>query len=196
MIEKGSTTYGVNKAGFTLHSAIHDARNDINAILHVHTPQAAGISALKCGLLPISQEAMICGNVGYHDYEGILIDENMKKVIVKDLGLRRILILRNHGVVFCGQSIEEAFFWLMTFMTAVDIQFHAMSAANGIENLVVPPERVLQQVQRVLQVGVNQQSSDGIQWKIGDMEFEAEMRRLDSMDYNTGYAYKKPNLNQ
>jgi adducin len=55
VIEKGSTTYGVNKAGFTLHSAIHDARNDINAILHVHTPQAAGISALKCGLLPISQ---------------------------------------------------------------------------------------------------------------------------------------------
>ena len=68
-------------------------------------------------------------------------------------------------------------------MTAVDIQFHAMSAANGVDNLVIPPERVLQQVQRVLQVGVNQQSSDGIQWKIGDMEFEAEMRRLDSMVY-------------
>ena len=82
----------------------------------------------------------------------------------------------------------------MTFMTAVDIQFHAMSAANGIENLVVPPERVLQQVQRVLQVGVNQQSSDGIQWKIGDMEFEAEMRRLDSMVFFFNKNFKNYSL--
>jgi adducin len=63
VIEKGSTTWGLNKAGFTLHSTIHDARSDINAVLHIHTPKAAGISALKSGLLPISQESLLCGRV-------------------------------------------------------------------------------------------------------------------------------------
>jgi adducin len=75
VIETGSTTFGINKAGFTLHSTIHDARQDLNAVLHIHTPVAAGLAALKSGLLPISQEAFICGKVGYHDYEGILVDE-------------------------------------------------------------------------------------------------------------------------
>ena len=98
----------MNKAGFTLHSTIHNARQDINAVLHVHTAVGAGLSALKCGLLPISQEALICGNVSYHDYEGILVDEPMRKKIKNDLGPKnKIMILRNHGVAFCGETIEE-----------------------------------------------------------------------------------------
>lgn len=195
VIEHGSNSYGVNKAGFTLHSAIHDARSDVNAVIHVHTPEAAGISALKCGLLPISQEALICtaAGVGYHDYEGILIDEPMKQRIADDLGFRRILVLRNHGAVFCGNTIEEAYLWLITFMTAVKVQFMAMSAANGVENLIIPPPRVVQQVAEVLVSGVNAQSSDGIDWNIGEMDFEAEMRKLDSEGYNTGYEYKTAN---
>jgi len=70
----------------------------------------------------------------------------MKKVIASDLGDKRILMLRNHGAAFCGESIEEAFFWLYTFMTAVRIQHVAMSSANGVENIVVPPQRVVDQV--------------------------------------------------
>lgn len=111
MIERGTTTYGVNRAGFTLHSTIHGARKDINAVIHLHTGIAAGLSALKCGFLPISQEALICGKVGYHDYAGILVDEAMKEKIVKDLGSYKILILRNHGVAFCGSTLEEAWFF-------------------------------------------------------------------------------------
>ncbi len=82
VIEPGNTTYGLNFAGFTLHSAIHDAREDINAVLHVHTAEAAGASALQCGFLPISQEAIICtaAGVGYHDYGGVLVDTDMRQV--------------------------------------------------------------------------------------------------------------------
>lgn len=180
VIERGSTTYGVNKAGFTLHSTIHNARNDVNAVIHLHTGVAAGLSALKFGFLPISQEALICGNVGYHDYAGILVDDKMRERIKNDLGQNKILILRNHGVVFCGKTIEEAWFYLMTFMTAVDIQFHALSASNGIDNLITPPNDVLEQVQSIVRKGgVSEKQTDGVQWNIGELEFEAEMRQLD-----------------
>lgn len=194
VIEKGNTTYGLNFAGFTLHSAIHDARDDINAVLHVHTGEIAGASALKCGFLPISQEAIICtaAGIGYHDYEGVLIDEEMRGVIAKDLGKNRILMLNNHGAAFCGTTIEEAFFWLYTFMTAVKIQHVAMSSANGVENLIVPPKRITEQMQMLLESGsVNHQSDDGIEWQLGEMDFEAEMRQLDRQGYKTGYPYKK-----
>jgi hypothetical protein len=91
-------------------------------------------------------------------------------------------VLRNHGAAFCGSTIEEAFFWLYTFMTAVRIQHIAMSSANGVENLVVPPSRITEQMKMLLENGaVNSQSSDGIEWGLGEMEFEAEMRLLDSL---------------
>lgn len=123
---------------------------------------------------------MICGEVSYHDYAGILVDEDMRKKIEKDLGPKnKILVLRNHGAVFCGANLEEAVFWLLTFMAAADIQFHALASSNGLDNLVIPPKHVLEQVQRVIKTGVNEKPSDGIDWKFGEMEFEAEMRRMD-----------------
>ena len=194
VIERGSTTYGLNKAGFVLHSTIHSARKDINAIIHVHTGLAAGLSTLKCGFLPISQEALICGEVSYHDYAGIFVDDEMRERIKKDLGPKnKIMILRNHGVVACGTTIEEAWFYFFTFMFAASIQLNALAAANGVENLIVPPKHVLDQVQRVVKAadGVNEKRSDGVEWRLGEMEFEAEMRKLDLMGYNTGYPFKK-----
>jgi adducin len=189
VIDRGSTSYGLNKAGFLLHSVIHTARPDVNAVIHIHTGLAAGLSTLKCGFLPISQEALIVGQVSYHDYGGILVDEDMKERIRNDLGPRnKVMILRNHGVVACGRTIEEAWLYLFTFMFAAQIQFNAMAAAaNGVQDLIVPPKHVLDQVQRVVQGmesgggGVNEKSADGVQWKLGEMEFEAEMRSLDRL---------------
>ncbi len=131
--------------------------------------------------MPISQEAIICGKVAYHDYAGILVDEPMRKKIVNDLGQSKIMILRNHGAAFCGSSIEEVWFWAEAFMTAAEIQLKALSAANVKENIIVPPDHVLTQVQNVLKKGVNEKPADGISWNIGEMEFEGEMRRLDSL---------------
>ena len=182
VIEKGSTTFGLNKAGFTLHSAIHSARNDINAVLHLHTIEASALSILKCGLLPISQEALICGQVGYHDYEGILVDEAMKERIRNDLGPKnKILILRNHGVAFCGLTLEECWFWMFNFMKAAQIQLKAMSSAQSVSDLIIPPERVLKQVQRVIEHGVIEKSKDGIEWGLGEMDLEAEIRHMDAL---------------
>ena len=116
VIDRGSTTYGLNMAGFVLHSTIHEARPDVNAVIHVHTAAAAGISSVKSGLLPLSQEALIIGDVGYHNYRGVLIDDEMRKIIAKDLGSHNVLILRNHGVAICGATLEEAYLRLINFM--------------------------------------------------------------------------------
>lgn len=182
MIDKGSTTYGLNKAGFTLHSAIHEGRPDLNAIIHIHSGVAAGLASLKHGFLPISQESFICNPITYHDYAGILVDAPMKAKIISDLGPRsRVLALRNHGVVLCGTAMEDAWALLVMFMVACEIQFHALAAANGMQNVIVPSMDILKQVQQVLMKGVNEKSADGIDWKLGEMETEAEMRRLDRL---------------
>ena len=99
------------------------------------------------------------------------------------------MILRNHGAVFCGETIEEAWFYLMTFMTAADIQFHALSGAKGPENLFIPPKETLEQVQKVIksQTMVNEKPVDGVHWKLGELEFEAEMRRLDRLVSNVKF---------
>jgi adducin len=184
VIEQGSSTFGVTKTGFMFHSIVHEARPEINAVIHVHTGVAAGLSALKCGFLPISQNALLVGHVGYHDYAGLLLDDDMRERIKRDVANYNVLVLRNHGVVAMGRTIEEAWFYLYTFMNAADIQFNALAAAGGVENLVVPPVEVLDQVQKYINAAhiiENTTGSDRIMWGTGDMEFEANMRRLDRL---------------
>lgn len=134
VIDPGSTTFGINHAGYTLHSAIHKARPDLKCVIHLHTPAAVAISAMKCGFLTLSQEALFCGNVSYHDYSGILIDQNVKKKIVEDLGpTNRVMILRNHGFVACGETVEEAWRYAYNMIKASEIQARSLSV--GIDQL-------------------------------------------------------------
>jgi len=86
VLNTGSSSLGFNAAGFTLHSAVHNCRQDLNCVIHVHTPDVVAVSTMECGLLPISQESMIVGDVSYHPYEGILVDMNEKKNIQDNLG--------------------------------------------------------------------------------------------------------------
>ncbi|VDM72854.1 unnamed protein product, partial [Strongylus vulgaris] len=109
VLDHGSTKLGINQAGYTLHSAIHRARKDLMCVIHLHTPAVAAVSAMKCGLLPLCQEAMIVGPVAYHDYQGILVEINEGDSLVKDMGTHSVMILRNHGFVVGGSTIEEAF---------------------------------------------------------------------------------------
>jgi adducin len=89
---------------------------------------------MKCGLLPLSQEALICGKISYHDYRGILIDQEVKKIIVEDLGpINKVMILRNHGFVACGETIEEAWYYAFNMIKASEIQARAVSI--GIDQL-------------------------------------------------------------
>ncbi len=101
---------GINKAGFTIHSAIHAARADAHCVLHTHSVAGVAVSCLEEGLLPLNQWAMqFHGRIAYHDYEGIALDLAERERLVRDLGDKPVMILRNHGLLVCGRSVGEAF---------------------------------------------------------------------------------------
>ncbi|XP_078142488.1 alpha-adducin isoform X1 [Centroberyx gerrardi] len=193
IVDRGSTNLGVNQAGFTLHSAIYAARPDIKCIVHVHTPAGAAVSAMKCGLLPISPEALSLGEVAYHDYHGILVDEEESALIQRNLGPNsKVLILRNHGLVSVGETVEEAFYYIHNLVTACEIQVRTLASAGGPDNLVM-----LDPAKYKLRPRVPEPAGDGTshpKWQIGEQEFEALMRMLDNLGYRTGYPYRCPAL--
>ncbi|XP_066566645.1 alpha-adducin isoform X14 [Amia ocellicauda] len=191
IVDRGSTNLGVNQAGFTLHSAIYAARPDIKCIVHIHTAAGAAVSAMKCGLLPISPEALSLGEVTYHDYHGILVDEE-KVWVQKDLGpTSKVLILRNHGLVAIGETVEEAFYYIHNLVRACEIQVRTLSSAGGPENLVM-----LDPLKYKARNHTPEPSTDAShpKWQIGEQEFEALMRMLDNLGYRTGYPYRCPAL--
>uniref|UniRef100_A0A671Q686 Alpha-adducin n=1 Tax=Sinocyclocheilus anshuiensis TaxID=1608454 RepID=A0A671Q686_9TELE len=194
IVDRGSTNLGVNQAGFTLHSAIYAARPDIKCIVHIHTPAGAAVSAMKCGLLPISPEALSLGEVAYHDYHGILVDEEENILIQKNLGPKsKVLILRNHGLVTVGETVEEAFYYIHNLVTACEIQVRTLASAGGPDNLVMlDPSKYKSRPRHLEPVGDG--SSSHPKWQIGEQEFEALMRMLDNLGYRTGYPYRCPAL--
>jgi ribulose-5-phosphate 4-epimerase/fuculose-1-phosphate aldolase len=100
------TGYPVNPAGFTIHSAIHEAREDAKAVLHLHTPDGTAVSTLEQGLLPLNQTAqLVIGDLAYHDYEGVAFDHAEKPRLVADLGTKNVMLLRNHGTLTVGNTV-------------------------------------------------------------------------------------------
>ena len=116
IVWKPDTAYGINRSGFVIHGAIHSARPDVQCVIHTHTRAGMAVSAMKCGLLPLTQTAMRFHNrVSYHDYEGPAIDLDERQRLVRDLGTNDVMMLRNHGILACGRSVAEAFnilYWL------------------------------------------------------------------------------------
>ena len=104
----GDDRFEVNAAGFTIHSALHTARHDVECVVHLHTTAGMAVAAMKCGLLPINQISMQFYNrVAYHDYEGISLELDERERIVKSIGNKDYLILRNHGLLTTGRSVAE-----------------------------------------------------------------------------------------
>ncbi|MBL4865565.1 MAG: class II aldolase/adducin family protein, partial [Pseudomonadales bacterium] len=102
--------YGVNPAGFTIHSAVHMARPEAGAVMHLHTSAGMAVSAQAKGLLPLTQTAMLVrSKVTYHDYEGVAVDLEERERLVNDLGEKDLMILRNHGTLSVGNTVPEAF---------------------------------------------------------------------------------------
>ncbi|XP_060762787.1 beta-adducin isoform X1 [Neoarius graeffei] len=195
VIEQGSTTLGVDVSAFNLHSAIYSARPDVRCLLHLHTPATAAVSAMKCGLLPLSHEALLVGEVAYYDYNGVMEEEEDRVGLQKSLGPTcKVLVLRNHGFMALGESVEEAFYTIYHIQTACQIQVSALCCAGGEENLIM------------LDRNVHRASAAGtVGWagstfgpmhksRLGEHEFEALMRTLDNLGYRTGYAYRFPVL--
>ena len=127
---------GYNEAGFLIHGCVHEARPEAQCVIHTHTRAGVAISAMKCGLLPISQHAMrIQRQVTYHDYEGIALDMDERATMAKDLGkTSKAMILRNHGLLTLGVSVREAFELMYYLDCACQIQVDAMS--GGMANVL------------------------------------------------------------
>ena len=131
---------GINPAGFVIHSAIFAARADIRCVLHTHSRYGTAVSLLECGLLPVSQFALqYYDRVAYHDYEGVSLDLDERDRLTQSLGNRKVMILRNHGLLTAGRTIPEAFILAYYLEKSCEVQVLAQSTGS---RLVTPPEAV------------------------------------------------------
>jgi ribulose-5-phosphate 4-epimerase/fuculose-1-phosphate aldolase len=138
-----ATSWPVNPAGFVIHSAIHARRHDAACVMHTHTLHGMAVAAQAGGLLPLNQISIEFHNeVALHEYEGIAADDNLdeRERIVRDLGLKHCLIMRNHGLLTVGQTVAEAFYWMYYLDQSCRIQIAAQSSGA---KLSMPPEDVL-----------------------------------------------------
>ncbi|MEL6661385.1 MAG: class II aldolase/adducin family protein [Pseudomonadota bacterium] len=135
------TEYFINPAGFTIHSAVHAAREDAHVVMHLHTNDGVAVSAQSEGLLPISQTAMLVRHdLAYHDYEGVALDHDERERIVADIGDKSNLLLRNHGTLTVGATAAECFLRMFFLERACSMQVRALSA--GRPNLTIPDQKV------------------------------------------------------
>jgi len=133
-----STPFITNPAGFTIHSAIHMAREDAHAVMHLHTPAGQAVSAHNDGLLPLTQTAMLIrGEIAFHDYEGVAVDLDERERLVAELGAKNAMILRNHGTLAVGKNVGECFIRLYYLERACQAQIMALSAGDNLNN---PPQ--------------------------------------------------------
>jgi ribulose-5-phosphate 4-epimerase/fuculose-1-phosphate aldolase len=142
-----STPYFINPAGFTIHSAIHAAREDAQCVIHCHSDAGVAVSAQRDGLLPISQTAMACtGDLAYHDYEGVALDLDERERLVKDLGNQHFMLLRNHGTLTVGESAASAFMRMYYLERACKMQVLAQAGGDLLACDTNMEERVGAQV--------------------------------------------------
>jgi ribulose-5-phosphate 4-epimerase/fuculose-1-phosphate aldolase len=162
VVDVGQQSRRVNAAGFTIHSAIHMAREDLMCVIHTHTAAGMAVAAQKHGLLPISQHALkFYGKLAYHGYEGIALDIDERERLVADLGQHSSMILANHGLLCAGRTIPEAFNNIYYLERACQAQVAALS---GGAELIYPPEEVRQHTAQQF-VGDNDPARYDFMWE-------------------------------
>ncbi len=167
--------YDINPAGFTIHSAIHAAREDAICIMHTHSINGVAVSAQEDGLLPLSQTSIIAGHsLAYHDYEGIALCEDEKPRLVADLGDKLSLMLRNHGLLTVGQNCADAFLRMYLLEAACMIQVRALAGNRALHAV---PQSILDNIGEQL-VAVTRGQGGLLAWP-------GLLRRLDRR--NPGY---------
>ncbi len=167
------TPYFINPAGFTIHSAIHEAREDAHFVMHLHSDAGVAVAAQKDGLLPISQHALIAlPRLAYHSYEGIALNHDEKVRLVADLGDKNLMLLRNHGTLSAAKTAADCWTWMFYLERACKQQVMALSA--GRDNVLIAPE--------ASHVEVRAQTARGIG---GALAWPGCLRRLDRE--NPGY---------
>jgi ribulose-5-phosphate 4-epimerase/fuculose-1-phosphate aldolase len=168
-----ASDYGVNAAGFVIHSAIHMAKPEMDCVAHTHTPAGMAVSAMECGLLPLAQTSMRFLHIGYHDFEGIADDVGERERLVRDLGDHEAMILRNHGLLVVGRTIPATFNLLYRMERACEVQVMALSCNT---KLVYPPQDVLEATFDKVKPRVGKANRNG------DLAWPALLRKLDRAD--------------
>jgi ribulose-5-phosphate 4-epimerase/fuculose-1-phosphate aldolase len=174
------TDYGINTAGYMIHSAIHRARPDVTAIIHTHSTAGMAVSAMTGGLLPLTQNSMrFAGHIGYHDYEGPALTRAEQPRLVADLGENNAMIMRNHGLLACGPSLPEAFNTIYQLETSCRAQVAALAA--GLDAVAAPPQDVIDLTAKVF-------DPKSIR-PYGRLEWPAMLRKVEAETRNNGYPY-------
>jgi ribulose-5-phosphate 4-epimerase/fuculose-1-phosphate aldolase len=164
--------YEINPAGFTIHSAIHAAREDARCVLHVHSLNGIAVSAQRGGVLPVSQQSIfVLSSLAYHDYEGVALRDDEKGRLVRDLGDKVFFMLRNHGLITVAESIPDAFLRLYLFESACTIQVRAQ--AGGGELIPIDPRII---------AGALAQAQQVTRHAGGALAWPGLLRKLDRID--------------
>lgn len=168
----GDSGYDINPAGFVIHSAVHEAREDVGCVLHTHTRAGVAVSAQACGLLPISQTSLFpIATIAYHDYEGVALNDDEKPRLVADLGSNNAMVLRNHGLLTCGPTIADAFLLMYVLETACQIQVMAQSSGG---DLIQVPDAIV--------AGIQAQAEQVTRGLGGQLVWPGLLRKLDRID--------------
>ncbi|WP_010198608.1 class II aldolase/adducin family protein [Psychrobacter sp. PAMC 21119] len=167
-----SSAFDINPAGFTIHSAVHEARNDAHCVIHLHTSDGVAVSTQQQGLLPISQQSLFpLSNLAYHDYEGIALNPEEKVRLVADLGEANFMILRNHGLLTCASSVADAFLYMYIMQRACEVQIKAQS--GGSKLTLISPQ---------ILAGIQAASKQVTKEANGDIAWPALLRKLRRTD--------------
>ncbi len=163
-----ATDYGINQAGYVIHSAIHKARHDVGCVIHTHTLPGMTVSAMKTGLLPLAQSAMRFLDVAYHDFEGVAIRLDEQQRLVASLGMREAMVLRNHGLLTVGPTIAECFNNMWRLERACQLQVMALSCNTELQMPSPESIKFTHEAIRGLHLGLR--------------EWPALLRKLDQID--------------
>ena len=177
ILMKQDTDYGINKSGYVIHGAIHEARSDVKCVIHTHTRAGMAVSSMQCGLLPLTQTSIrFVGHLGYHEFEGPAINLDERVRLVRDLGPHDAMILRNHGLLTCGATIQQAFNTLYQLEMSCRAQADAMAART---ELTLPSQEILEHTAHLYQPGTRR--------PYGVLEWPAMIRLLEADSKHSGY---------
>jgi ribulose-5-phosphate 4-epimerase/fuculose-1-phosphate aldolase len=171
-VRQPDTEFPINRAGFMIHSAIHKARSDLHCVMHTHTRAGMAVSVMQDGLLPLTQTAMrFYGAIGYHDYEVPTADASERERIALDLGRHSAMIMRNHGLIACGRTVQDTWNLMYWLETACQVQVDVL--ASGAKLNLPTHELATRMAQRY--------APDG-SINFAPMEWPALLRQLDRED--------------
>lgn len=169
----GESRYPVNPAGFTIHSAVHEVREDAACVMHLHTLDGTAVATSREGLLPLNQTAqLVIGDLVYHDYEGVALDHSERPRLQQDLGTRNMMLLRNHGTLTVGRSVADAFMRMYFLERACSMQVR--TRILGRDDYPT--------AQTVIDKNVALSQSGGMTFLANELLWPALLRKLDRLD--------------